>query len=64
MAKIVFEKLTIKETGNVRAGVLNDYIFGELCNTPDTPGAACNVSTPQPKTCRTKEGGGFKRPAM
>lgn len=64
MAKIVFEKLTIKEAKNVRAGVLSGNIFGELCNTPDTPGAACNVSTPRPKSCREKEDWGFVRPVM
>ena len=64
MAKIRFEKLTIRETGNVRAGALKSNIFGELCGTPDTPSAACNISTPKPKTCRTKDREGFTRPVM
>ena len=64
MSKIVFEKLTVRETETVRAGVVNSNIFGELCNNPDTPGTTCSVSTPQPKSCRTKEGGGFTAPAM
>ena len=56
MAKIVFTKLTIKETENVRAGIANRNRFlGELCGVPDTPRSACSVPTPNPKSCRTKK---------
>ena len=55
MAKIVFTKLTIKETENVRAGIaIRNRFLGELCGTPDIPGASCGVPTPNPKSCRTK----------
>lgn len=56
MAKIVFKKLTIKETENVRAGIRrsSDFNFGIYCIFPNTPGTDCSVMTPNLKTCRSR----------
>lgn len=52
MAKIVFEKLTIKETNEVVAG---GNPFLELCNHPDIPKIQCNVNSSVDSGCNPKK---------
>ncbi|MCK4761561.1 MAG: hypothetical protein KAW12_05115 [Candidatus Aminicenantes bacterium] len=52
MAKIVFEKLTIKEVNEVVAGV---FPYAELCGHPDIPSAQCNVNSSVDSGCNPKK---------
>lgn len=56
MSGIVFKKLSVKEKAGVRAGErIRDRFLGDLCTTPDRPGASCDVKTPNLTSCGSRK---------
>ena len=41
MSKIIFEKLTVREAGDVRGGDCDDKPVGILCHQPTKPDKQC-----------------------